>query len=220
MITEGTRRKRRGFTLIELLVVISIISILASFGLVNLNAARARARDAKRMTDIHAISLALRQFYLDHGRFPDASDGITTKGECIGGECGGYGNPPGDMNVLPLALVPYFGSHIPRDPLHNCPDNVDSLSIENNFCDDAYFYSYDFTHAAGTWDGTTCVPNPQIIGDTLQGAVIIGINRFEASTSPRKQVCDGTDMNLDQAAYTEMICANGYGEDCFQTVTL
>lgn len=61
---------KRGFTLIELLVVIAIIGILASIISVGLNDARQSARDAKRISDIKNIQLALALYYHDNGRFP------------------------------------------------------------------------------------------------------------------------------------------------------
>lgn len=62
---------KRGFTLIELLVVISIIGILSSIVLTNLNTSRQKARDVKRTTDIKSIQLSL-QLYLDYsgGKYP------------------------------------------------------------------------------------------------------------------------------------------------------
>jgi len=59
-----------GFTLIELLVVISIIGILAALILVNFNAARERARDVQRKSDLDQIKKALRMYYNDNNSYP------------------------------------------------------------------------------------------------------------------------------------------------------
>jgi len=64
------RKGQKGFTLIELLVVIAIIGILATVVLVSLNTARSKARDTRRMSDLHQVALASEMFY--DGASPNA----------------------------------------------------------------------------------------------------------------------------------------------------
>ena len=63
-------RAQGGFTLIELLVVIAIIAVLAAVVLVALGNARTRSRDARRVSDLNNIALAL-EIYVDQ-----AADGL------------------------------------------------------------------------------------------------------------------------------------------------
>ncbi|HEV8667031.1 MAG TPA: type II secretion system protein [Candidatus Paceibacterota bacterium] len=67
---KGFTRRNAGFTLIELLVVIAIIGILASIISVSLGAARAKGRDARRISDVRTIQLALEEYYNDNGSYP------------------------------------------------------------------------------------------------------------------------------------------------------
>jgi general secretion pathway protein G len=67
------RKTAKGFTLIELLVVISIIGILATLVTANLNAARSRARDTERKSDLKNIQTALRLYYNDNGGYPPSN---------------------------------------------------------------------------------------------------------------------------------------------------
>lgn len=62
--------QRKGFTLIELLVVIAIIGLLSSLAMVNLNSARAKARDALRKADMSQIRTALNMYYDNNGHYP------------------------------------------------------------------------------------------------------------------------------------------------------
>jgi len=66
-------RLTRGFTLIELLVVIAIIGILSSVVLASLNSARVKGRDARRISDIKQIQLALELYYDTNQSFPTAA---------------------------------------------------------------------------------------------------------------------------------------------------
>jgi len=54
----------------ELLVVIAIIGVLATIVLGALNEARAKARDARRHSDIRTIQNQLELYYVDHGEYP------------------------------------------------------------------------------------------------------------------------------------------------------
>lgn len=70
---ECPQNRRRGFTLIELLVVIAIIGLLASIILASLNVARAKARDARRYSDLTQLQLALEMSYDNSNVYPIAS---------------------------------------------------------------------------------------------------------------------------------------------------
>jgi prepilin-type N-terminal cleavage/methylation domain-containing protein len=63
----------KGFTLIELLVVIAIIGILSSVVLASLSTARAKSRDARRISDVGQIQLALELFYDASSTYPLAA---------------------------------------------------------------------------------------------------------------------------------------------------
>ena len=62
--------KQAGFTLIELLVVIAIIGILASIILASLSTSQAKGRDARRVSDIKQIELALGLYYDANSYYP------------------------------------------------------------------------------------------------------------------------------------------------------
>ena len=63
--------KKQGFTLIELLIVIAIIGILSTLAVVALQSARQSARDAKRISDIKQMQIALELYYNARGQYPD-----------------------------------------------------------------------------------------------------------------------------------------------------
>jgi type II secretion system protein G len=61
----------KGFTLIELLVVVAIIGLLSSIVLASLNSARAKGRDAKRISDLSELRNAIELYANDHnGNYP------------------------------------------------------------------------------------------------------------------------------------------------------
>ena len=69
---------KKGFTLIELLVVIAIIGLLSTLSVLALNGARARARDAKRISDIKQMQTALEMYYNEYNVYPAALSMLTT----------------------------------------------------------------------------------------------------------------------------------------------
>ncbi len=59
-----------GFTLIELLVVIFIIAIVSTLSYVALEEARAKGRDARRLSDVYMIRQALELYRDREGNYP------------------------------------------------------------------------------------------------------------------------------------------------------
>lgn len=102
------KRIRRGFTLIELLVVIAIIALLSSVVLSSLNTARAKARDAERLSDLHQLEIALAAYYADNGSYPVSG---------WSGACSGYGGhgTSGPTGWIP-DLAPKYIPVLPVDP--------------------------------------------------------------------------------------------------------
>ena len=72
-MTKNNKQKK-GFTLIELLVVIAIIAILAAVVIASTGSARAKARDAKRVSDLEAIATALGMYYSNNNAYPEGEN--------------------------------------------------------------------------------------------------------------------------------------------------
>jgi general secretion pathway protein G len=73
-IEKNMKKNKKGFTLIELLVVIAIIGLLSTMAVVALNSARAKSRDAKRVSDIKQVQAALEMYMNDESHYPVAAD--------------------------------------------------------------------------------------------------------------------------------------------------
>jgi prepilin-type N-terminal cleavage/methylation domain-containing protein len=93
--------KQKGFTLIELLVVIAIIALLASVVLVSLDNAKARSRDASRLSDIRGVIGALELYFNKNSGYPaQASSGPVPNALVT----------DFDINHIPVAPIPPDGS--------------------------------------------------------------------------------------------------------------
>lgn len=100
--------KRGGFTLIELLVVIAVIGLLASIVLVSVNNARSKARDVRRLSDVHQIVLALEIHNDTYNQYPNNTDD----------DCGGWDtgyNGAGDPFISDLVTTNIL-TQVPGDP--------------------------------------------------------------------------------------------------------
>jgi len=104
-------KQQQGFTLIELLVVISIISLLSSVVLASVNSARARARDARRITDLKEIQKALELYYDANGSYPLGSQGS--------GVWSSHTADYGNNNNYIVGLAPIYIPSLPRDPKYD-----------------------------------------------------------------------------------------------------
>lgn len=98
--------KNKGFTLIELLVVIAIIGILSSVVLASLNSARTKSRDARRLSDVGQVKLALELFFDDNGNYPISASAANISTALLGLVSGNHiGALPADPNNT---TNPYF----------------------------------------------------------------------------------------------------------------
>lgn len=65
------KAKKPAFTLAEIVLAIIIIGLIFSIVSFSLGELRRSARDTKRLSDIEQIQLALEEYYLDEGTYPD-----------------------------------------------------------------------------------------------------------------------------------------------------
>lgn len=109
-VMADTAAQRRGFTLIELLVVIAIIGVLSGVVLASLNAARGKARDARRLSDMKEIRTALELYALNNGgRYPVGCRGAN--------QWSGHGSSFGNCNTNYITgLAPTYIPVLPIDP--------------------------------------------------------------------------------------------------------
>ena len=106
IINFKSRTAENGFTLIELLVVISILGVLATLVIANVNEARGRARDVRKKADMTQLKTALKLYYNNYNRYP-AGTGLSCGMSSINSikGCGINGT-----DCCPIAGCPEFSS--------------------------------------------------------------------------------------------------------------
>jgi len=155
-----------GFTIIELLVVISVIALLSSVIFASLNNARSKARDARRMSDIKQIQLALELYFDVNGVYPSTSNAWKS-GTTVCNSTYGSGNSySGPTGYIPN-LAPNYISVLPESP--NVTTNKCYLYRDSNSGKDYKFLiwgaveNYSSTHPLKDpgWGGTGPCTNPR-----------------------------------------------------------
>lgn len=142
--------RKNGFTLIELLVVIAIIGLLASIILVSLNTVRAKARDVKRISDLHQIVLALEMYYDDYDYYPPSS---------CGWDCNGYRYSTAGTSWIPELVSGGYMATVPVDPKNNAngPWTTGNYSYAyGNVGRNTYPAQYDLTAQLETAHSERC----------------------------------------------------------------
>lgn len=144
-------RKKSGFTLIELLVVISIVGILSTLVLTNLNSARTKTYDAKRRSDVHQIITGIELYFAVNGSYPTAS-GATRPNSAWAN------SSDNSWDVLASKLKPYL-SDLAKDPEQSNDvtiwgQNGNAYSYIN--CGKSYMFVYRTKEAKGPDLGAYC----------------------------------------------------------------
>ncbi|MDD3296537.1 MAG: prepilin-type N-terminal cleavage/methylation domain-containing protein [Candidatus Omnitrophica bacterium] len=189
---------KKSFTLIEVSVVIALIAVIASIAVPNVEHFLKKSRDAKRVSDMQVLTLAVEGFYDDNGHYPGPGDNAVLfpggnpsfdwVGECIGAR--GQQSSSGRCSVanrvdgaFDRAVRRYINGPIPRDPLYNSRG-------------DEFFYAYDPNHVID-WptDPVACtggVPAAERV--TL---AVLGFNQNETNTIElHRDTCrNGTMLN-------------------------
>jgi len=68
------KKRDKGFTIVELLIVIVVIGILALLVITTYSGIQAKARNAKRESDIKALQTQIEAFFSQKGYYPSLTD--------------------------------------------------------------------------------------------------------------------------------------------------
>lgn len=138
---------KKGFTLVELLVVVSLIGVLSTLILANLNAARERSRDAVRKSDLRNIQTALRVYYNDYGRYPAGTSTITACGGGLTPVACTYGSGWARYTTTYMNILP-------KDPLSSTQNYVYIYNNDDDYT--IYACLENKSDDKGVLDETSC----------------------------------------------------------------
>jgi len=68
------QKRNKGFTIVELLIVIVVIGILALLVITTYSGIQAKARNAKRQSDVQALQQQIEAFFQNSGYYPSLGD--------------------------------------------------------------------------------------------------------------------------------------------------
>ena len=121
-----------GFTLVELMVVIAIISILTSIITTSFSTARSKARDAKRISDLGHIQLALELYYDRCKEYPTTSPlDINDNNGCPPGITLGTFISKIPTTPVPASGIDYLYDYAVDDS-NGSQDYILQIHLENN----------------------------------------------------------------------------------------
>lgn len=132
-------KKPQGFTIVELLIVIVVIAILAAITIVAYNGIQARARDARRSSDIAQIKKALLAYDATYGGVvrPGVTGYTKPSGEPT------YGGWDVSTSASWLVFLRSGNGTLPVDPVNVNPSTSNPYSAGNRL------YAY-FCYTAGS----------------------------------------------------------------------
>lgn len=117
--------RRPGFTLIEMIIVTIAIAILATIIITTYNGAQAKARDARRMSDLSSIADAITSYRLKYGdsvTYPSCSGGLNTSTSTYGtGWFNESGTASYTTSILSCLTAKNYLQNNPVDP-SGCAD--------------------------------------------------------------------------------------------------
>ncbi|MDE2071191.1 MAG: prepilin-type N-terminal cleavage/methylation domain-containing protein [Patescibacteria group bacterium] len=157
------RLQSRGFTLVEILITIAIIAVLTGIILMVVNGAKGKARDARRLVDLHSLALGLQVYFNEVGHYPVTDGWVSECDTPTGNWIPDSGDYTWNVKDLP---------QVPRDPLAmGCAPGS------------PYHYSYISTDGK-TYQLSTQLEYPTPGISNSSGPYAFNGSYFQADTSP------------------------------------